>query len=450
MIEIPQTPQLLEPSKEEIYNYFRKIWKLYEWLFSGIENSEGTFSIQPHPLRNTIAFYYGHTAAFYAQKLRMSGLLSAAVHPDYDEKLLRGVSACNAKEISGLQQWPQLKELKRYRCQVYGAVENAIETARFDAPITPQNPLWALLMSIEHEAIHFQTSIPLIRKLPIERVSCPDGWHYAITQTSVEVNPRWLDFPGGKVNVGREQTDYKYFGWDNEYPQVSRQVSSFRVLSLPVTNRQFLEFVEDGGYEQSEWWTTNEADVWFSEMSPTYPTAWVGNTEGDYYYRAIFDEFDMPWDWPVEVNRHEAVAYANWAKARLLTEAEFNYLLAEDFCDLNDNNTIKLFNINMRHASPLPVASTDSHLGHSGLDLIGNIARWIQEDFQPLSAENLQPHPLYDDFSKPWFRPDHGMLLGAGYAAIGHMAQVGMMRDFMQNHMDQIAGITLAGDRQLY
>ena len=52
------------------------------------------------------------------------------------------------------------------------------------------------------------------------------------------------------------------------------------------------------------------------------------------------------------------------------------------------------------------------------------------------------------DFSKPWFRDDHGLLLGAGFSAVGHMAQVGLMRDFMQNHMDQIAGITLVKRNQ--
>ncbi|WP_017326573.1 SUMF1/EgtB/PvdO family nonheme iron enzyme [Synechococcus sp. PCC 7336] len=447
MIEILNLPQLIEPSKEEIYTYFRTIWQLYEWLFSGIQQSEEAFSVQPHPLRNTIAFYYGHTAAFYAQKLRMSGLLSAEIHADYDEKLSRGVSASSAQEIAALQQWPQLDELKRYRRQVYDAVESVIETARYDAPITPQTPLWALLMSIEHEAIHFQTSVPLIRKLPLKWVSRPDGWHYAITQTPIEVNPQWLEIAGGQVTFGREQSDSTYFGWDNEYPQVSRQVEDFRVLSLPITNRQFLNFVEDGGYERSQWWTTGEVAAWFAEMSPTHPTAWVKNAEGGYRHRGVFDEFDMPWDWPVEVNRHEAVAYANWANSRLLTEAEFNYLLTKEYSNAEGALQLKNVNLNMRHASPLPVASTSQQLTRSDLDLVGNIARWGQEDFQPLSAKEFQPHPLYEDFSQPWFRPDHGMLLGAGYTAVGHMAQVGLMRDFMQNHMDQIAGITLAGDR---
>ena len=74
---------------------------------------------------------------------------------------------------------------------------------------------------------------------------------------------------------------------------------------------------------------------------------------------------------------------------------------------------------------------------------MGNVARWIDGDFQALSNNAFSPHPLYEEFSHPWFRGDHSVMLGASFASLGHMGQAALMRDFMQNHMDQLSGITL-------
>jgi hypothetical protein len=82
-------------------------------------------------------------------------------------------------------------------------------------------------------------------------------------------------------------------------------------------------------------------------------------------------------------------------------------------------------------------------VGPSGVEYLGNVALWAPDDFGPLNHAQFQPHPCYPDFSEPWFRGDHGVLLGAGFTASGHLCQVAQVRDFMQNHMDQIAGIIL-------
>jgi formylglycine-generating enzyme required for sulfatase activity len=152
---------------------------------------------------------------------------------------------------------------------------------------------------------------------------------------------------------------------------------------------------------------------------------------------------EMPWDWPVLVNRHEAAAFALWAGARLPTEAEFRHVLDQDLAASGGTLSPACYNVDLRWGSPVPVGWLQSAIGTSGIDLLGNVARWAAEDFMPLSQDDFHSHQLYEDFSRPWFRGDHGVLLGAGFSASGHLCQVTMMRDFMQNHMDQIAGITL-------
>lgn len=443
---LPITPCLTNPSQEEIHAYFQASWNLYEWLFSGIIQQEEIFRLQPNPFRNTLGFYFGHTAAFYVQKLRMSGLLDEGVNDAFDKGLERGVWPKSAQEISARQDWPDLTQLKAYRQQVYDKVSRVIETATFDAPISDKHPLWALMMAIEHECIHFQTSIPLIRRVPVERLSSPEGWGFGreLENDRASVEPEWVSCAGGHVKYGRDHAEHEYFGWDNEFGVTQTQLAPFQVMNLPITNARFLEFVEAGGYQDPALWQTNEVSVWFEEMSPTHPASWIKKPEGGFAYRDIFNEREMPWDAPVEVNRHEAAAFAKWAGGRLLKEAEFHKLLQEDFGGPREIvKQLDNYNVNLKYSTPLPVGIMPETLGNRGLDLVGNVSRWAEEDFQPLDAENFRAHALYEDFSKPWFRGDHGVLLGAGYTSVGHVAQAGLMRDFMQNHMDQIAGITL-------
>ena len=434
-------PQLDTPSTETIHQYFETSWARYEWLFSGLTHADEVLELQPHPFRNALAFYYGHSAAFYVQKLRLAGLIDAPVDPELDQVLECGVWPKSPGEIRNRQEWPSAKRLKTYRRRVFDLVTTLIERTEFSRPITAADPRWALLMAIEHECIHLQTTIPLIRRVPAGLVSRPDGWEYG-PNVPADSDARWIELPGGDVQLGRDRSDSRYFGWDNEYGAVRRVVAPFFMRSRPITNREMLTFVEDGGYRKRRLWQSVEASAWFDEMAPSQPTAWI-REDGGYRYRAIFDEREMPWDWPVLVNRHEAAAFALWAGARLPTEAEFRHVLDQDLAASGGTLSPACYNVNLRWGSPVPVGWLQSAIGTSGIDLLGNVARWAAEDFMALSQDDFHSHPLYEDFSRPWFRGDHGVLLGAGFSASGHLCQVTMMRDFMQNHMDQIAGITL-------
>jgi 5-histidylcysteine sulfoxide synthase len=434
-------PPLDAPSTETIRRYFENSWARYEWLFSGLTHADEVLALQPHPFRNALSFYYGHSAAFYVQKLRMAGLIDAPVDPALDQVLERGVWPKSAGEIKNRQAWPGSETLKGYRRRVFDLVMTLIERTDFSSPITASDPRWALMMAIEHECIHLQTTIPLIRRAPAELVSCPEGWEYGPT-VPADSHARWIALPGGEVQLGRDRSDSRYFGWDNEYGAVRRVVEPFAMRSRPITNREMLGFVEEGGYREPGLWRSTEARAWFDEMAPSHPSAWIPQ-DGGYRYRAIFDEMEMPWDWPVLVNRHEAAAFARWAGARLPTEAEFRHVLDQDLEGPDETLSRTRYNVALRWGSPVPVGYLESAIGPSGIDLLGNVARWAEEDFTALSQDRFRPHPLYEDFSRPWFRGDHGVLLGAGFSATGHLCQVTMMRDFMQNHMDQIAGITL-------
>ncbi len=117
------------------------------------------------------------------------------------------------------------------------------------------------------------------------------------------------------------------YGWDNEYGSYEEEVGDFAAARYLTSNREFLEFVEDDGYNTRSYWT-DEGWNWRNFRQAQMPLFW--RSEGDKYrLRLVAEEIDMPWSWPVEVNYLEAKAFCNWKSAkagktyRLPSEAEW-------------------------------------------------------------------------------------------------------------------------------
>ena len=95
------------------------------------------------------------------------------------------------------------------------------------------------------------------------------------------------------------------FGWDNEFPGLAVDVAAFEVDVHDVTNEQFMDFVEAGGYRQPRWWT-HEGFDWVRREHVEHPRFWV-RTKGDWTWRGMFDDIDLPPAWPVYVSQAEAL-----------------------------------------------------------------------------------------------------------------------------------------------
>jgi formylglycine-generating enzyme required for sulfatase activity len=103
--------------------------------------------------------------------------------------------------------------------------------------------------------IHLETSSVLIRQLPIDYVKKPANWKYApLSMDSGAGENVLVKVPGGRVTVGKPR-DFPSYGWDNEYGQAEIDVPEFGASQYLVTNGEFLEFVESGGYQNKDLWT---------------------------------------------------------------------------------------------------------------------------------------------------------------------------------------------------
>ena len=141
--------------------------------------------------------------------------------------------------------WPSVEEVKNYRKSVWEKVNEMIDTLPLNIPVKWDDPFWVILMGIEHQRIHLETSTMLIRQLPLEVLKVTDFWELKI-KAEIEIENKLVPIKGGKIRLGKEY-DHELYGWDNEYGKTFKQVSDFEASRYLVSNREFLQFVEDQG-----------------------------------------------------------------------------------------------------------------------------------------------------------------------------------------------------------
>ncbi|HIK33256.1 MAG TPA: 5-histidylcysteine sulfoxide synthase [Oscillatoriales cyanobacterium M4454_W2019_049] len=433
-------PQLDTCDRPTLLDYFENAWKLEDLLLQSLVG-EDTFNLNPDPLRNPLIFYLGHSAVFYINKLIRVELLEHRLNPDYEVLFEIGVDPEVPEEldraISHLE-WPQVAQTWAYRERAYSVISDIIQNTPISLPILPDSPLWALIMGIEHQRIHIETSSMLFRQLPIERVKRPPTWEYAPLKGYTSEN-EMVEVSGGVAQLGKAYDDPTY-GWDIDYGSRTVEVSAFLASKYLITNGEFLNFVKDGGYENPEYWDA-ESWLWKTQNKIQHPKFWIPANDR-YQYRAMFDEIDLPLDWPVEVNHYEAMAYSRsqGQGTRLMSEAEYNVAtygngLVKDIDD---------YNLNFKFGSPSPVGMLETEKSESGLyDLRGNVWEWLSDNLNPLSG--YQPHCLYEDNSAIFFDTKHHMMLGGCWITNGTEA-LKYYRNWFRPHFYQHAGFRIARD----
>lgn len=429
-------PRLDSCDPQAILTYYQRAWMLEDRLWKSLVGDE-PFYTNPDPLRNVLIFYLGHTAVFYINKLMGVGLIQTGLDSHYEDMFAVGVDPKKPDEIAG--QFSRLRSTDlpsvwHYRQAVYDSITALIHRSDFSSPITPAHPLWALMMAMEHQYIHIETSSVLIRQLPITMLKCPDGWEYLPDHDCPRSN-EWISVEGGVVHLGKSWNDSTY-GWDIDYGYRPLQVEPFQVSKYLITNAEFLEFVKAGGYEIPSYWSA-DAWQWKTEHHSVHPQFWTADsqTPGTYRYRALFDELAMPLNYPVEINYYEAIAYCRWyghhsgKHTRLMKEGEWQRIAS----DLTHHpQSISGYNLDGQFGSPHGVGSLETSRNDIGIyDLNGNVWEWLSDHLTPLPG--YEPHFLYPDYSASYFDTQHQMMIGGSWITCGAQAMPSYRNWFRPN-----------------
>ncbi len=470
-------PDLSLCGREEVLDYFDNAWTLHEVLFAGLQGAEAFYRPPDHNLRHPMIFYYGHTTALYVNKLRVAGLLDAAIDPYLEQVMEMGVDENSWDDMSKNDMvWPSVAEVKDYRAEVYRTVVEIIERTPFapelGRPVTMDDQAWALLLAVEHDRIHLETSSVLIREMRARLVERPAAWPAPspLRRTTATGKPSpgsvpdnaMVTIPGRTAKLGKPES-FPSYGWDSAYGTRTQDLPDFDVSRSLISNGEFHAFVADGGYRRPELWSA-EGEAWRRFRNTKWPRFWVptGPTGlHTFRLRTLFDEIDMPWDWPAVVNFHEAKAFAAWKSGqdgrayRLPTEPEYFLMrdlpdrpgVGDDVIMRRDGEQLREQGINLGLAwgseGPVDLSPTTSQGVH---DPGGNLWTWSEDTFNPL--DGFTPHPYYEDFSVPSYGGQHQLILGGAYISTGELGSI-WARHFYRPHFLQQAGIRLVSESEV-
>ena len=435
----PRTPLLAgddaEAKRAELLAYFHATFDRYESLFALLAGDEAYYR-KPIALRHPLIFYFGHTATFFVNKLLLAGLIDRRLDPRLESMFAVGVDEMSWDDLDDTRyDWPTPAEVAAYRGRVRELVDRVIRRATITLPIGWKDPLWAVLMGIEHERIHLETSSVLMRQHALHYVRPHAGWAPCRDSGAAPENGL-VDIPAGRVRLGRA-LDEPIYGWDNEYGVHQAEVPAFRAARYLVSNGEYRAFVDGGGYADDSLWD-EEGLGWKRYAHAEHPTFWVPD-RGSWKLRLLAEEVAMPWDWPVETNCLEARAFCRWLArrsglpVRLPSEDEWNRLY--DHAGLADvpPKAPAAANLHLDHwASSCPV----NRFAHGDLyDVVGNVWQWCETPTYPF--DGFAVHPIYDDFTTPTFDERHNLIKGGSWISTGnearHAARYAFRRHFFQH-----------------
>lgn len=270
-----------------------------------------------------------------------------------------------------------------------------------------------------------------------------------------------VDIPGGTFVLGAPPD--APFAFDNEKKAHEVELEPFQISRTAVTNRQFAEFVEDGGYQHRDLWS-DEGWEWRQREGATKPNYW--RREGDTWMRRLFDRWvplrpELP---VVHVSYWEAEAWCNWAGRRLPTEAEWEAAAAgipegSGFAREkrrypwgeapNSTPLAHWDGVNLGEAADgsrelVPVdAFPEGESAFGCRQMLGNVWEWTASTFEPYPG--FEPD-MYREYSEPWFG-DRMVLRGGAWITRSRMVHNMWRNYFPPARRDVYAGFRTCAER---
>ena len=391
-------------------------------LFDLLVDDEAYYS-QPIGLRHPLVFYDGHLPGFSFNTVVKAALGQPSIDPALEALFARGIDPEVARTHSEspdvhAARWPRRDVVRAFADEADARVMMALREAALEMPGHPLlDGAEAVFTILEHEVMHQETLLYMWHRLPFAKKRAPASYR---PQTDGRQPAReWIEIPAGRATLGVDRGSIR-FGWDNEFPAYAEHVPAFTMSRHNVTNAEFLEFADAGGYRDKRWWTAGDW-AWVQTDSVTHPLFWEREDDA-WYWLGMFARMPLPPSWPVYVSHAEAAAYARWRGARLPSEAEFQRA-AYGSLDGSERPFVwgdgdpdpSHGTFDFSSWDPEPAGTHPAGRSAWGVDdLVGNGWEWTRTIFAPFPG--FQPMASYPQYSSDFFDSEHFVLKGASPA----------------------------------
>ena len=395
---------------------------------------------RPIPERHRIIFYVGHLEAFDWNLLRERLLGQTSFHSEFDNLFAFGIDPVDGGLPSDQpSDWPSVSQVREYVNQIRRALDAGLGEALSRQAAQDQTSANQLLnVAIEHRLMHAETLAYMLHQLPFDaKVRKPRLPELVLPP----VEPRLIEIPAGNATLGISRRDTNVFGWDNEYEAHTFAVPAFAIDQYEVTNREYLQFMNDGGYQNRLLWSEDDWK-WKTQHSISNPVFW-SQVGGEWQYRTMFENVPLPPDWPVYVSHAEASAYARWAGKALPTEAQWHraaYGTPEGrerpYPWGTEAPDRRFGNFDFDSWDPTPVGAFQQGQSAFGVaDLMGNGWEWTATLFAPFPG--FQAFEFYPGYSANFFDGAHYVMKGGSARSAACMLRRSF-RNWFQPHYQYV------------
>ena len=225
------------------------------------------------------------------------------------------------RDLRGLISRPTLSQARRYRASIDSHIDDLLSSPD-ESLLDEIEPI--LVLGFHHEQQHQELLITDIKHVlaqnPLYPVFRP-GRDGALRRPDAAARRpyQFIDFEQTTAEIGH---DGRGFAYDNEGPRHEALVLAFALASRPVTNGEYIAFIEDNGYSRPEFWLSL-GWMTVNEQRWDAPLYWT-KRDGAWWNFTLSGLRRVDQSEPVtHVSYFEADAYANWAGARLPTEFEW-------------------------------------------------------------------------------------------------------------------------------
>lgn len=384
------------------------------------------YGIQSMPDVSPPKWHLAHTTWFFETFLLVPNLPHYQVfHPKFSylfNSYYEAVGNRHPRPQRGLLSRPTVAEIDQYRAYVDDAMRSFLTTHPIDATLEA-----LILLGLHHEQQHQELLLTDIKHIlalnplrPAYRSDLPMP-----AKEPVAAREQWLDYPGGLYAIGHEGAG---FAFDNESPKHPVYVQDYYLASRLVTNGEYLEFIQAGGYHKPEYWLS-EGWATVQEAGWQAPLYWE-QIDGSWWIMTLGGLRPLNEHEPVcHVSLYEADAYAHWKGCRLPTEAEWE--IAASQIPLAGN----LLEAGWLH--PIPAANQTRPD-----QLFGDVWEWTQSAYSPYPGFKTAPGAVGEYNGK--FMCNQTVLRGGSCVTPPHHIRSTYRNFFPASTRWQFSGIRLA------
>jgi ergothioneine biosynthesis protein EgtB len=417
---------------ERLLARFHQVRNFTDALSSGLEPEDCV--VQSMPDVSPTKWHLAHTTWFFETFiLKKFAPGYRAEIPQYAylfNSYYNAAGDMHRRDLRGLISRPTVSEAQRYRASIDSHIDSLLSDAG-EKLLDEIEPI--LVLGIHHEQQHQELLITDIKHVFAQNPLYPVFRERKIDIALPKTAPiQFLDFEEATVEIGYDGPGFAY---DNEGPRHRALVPAFSLASRPITNGEYISFIDDNGYARSEFWlslgwmTVNE-QCW---QAPFY---WA-KRDGAWWNFSLSGFRPVDKSEPVtHVSYFEADAYANWAGARLPTEFEWERAASD--CPV-EGHFVEDENFHP-HASTR--AEHDRHLHQ----MFGDVWEWTRSAYSPYPGYRAVAGALGEYNGK--FMCNQYVLRGGSCATSRTHIRRTYRNFFQPEKRWQFTGIRLARDPQ--